>query len=86
AIYTTGFAALFVLRKREPELPRPFRAWGYPWTTLIVLLGSLGFLVGAIISDTANSLYAALLIALSYPVYLLTKRFGKRAIDHQTCE
>jgi len=75
AIYITGFAALFVLRKREPELPRPFKAWGYPWTTLIVLTGSLLFLVGAILSDTANSIYAVLLIALSYPVYLLVKRF-----------
>jgi APA family basic amino acid/polyamine antiporter len=76
AIYITGFAALFVLRKREPELPRPFKAWGYPWTTLIVLAGSLLFLVGAIISDTANSIYAVLLIALSYPVHLLVRGYG----------
>ena len=73
AIYTTGFASLFVLRKREPELPRPFRAWGYPWTTLTVLIGSLIFLVGALVSDTANSIYAVLLIAISYPVHLLVK-------------
>lgn len=73
AIYTTGFAALFVLRKREPELPRPFRAWGYPWTTLIVLAGSLLFLGGAIYSDTLNSIYALLMIAISYPVHLLVK-------------
>jgi APA family basic amino acid/polyamine antiporter len=73
AIYTTGFAALFVLRKREPDLPRPFRAWGYPWTTLIVLAGSLLFLAGAILSDTANSIYAMLMIAVSYPMHLLVR-------------
>ena len=78
AIYSTGFAAVFVLRKREPELPRPYRAWGYPWTTLIVLIGSLVFLIGAIISDTANSMYAALLTVLSYPIYLLIKKFSDR--------
>ncbi|HEX8773359.1 MAG TPA: APC family permease [Pyrinomonadaceae bacterium] len=76
AIYTTGFTALFVLRKREPELPRPFRAWGYPWTTLIVLAGSLLFLVGAVLSDTANSIYAMLMIAVSYPAHLLVKNSG----------
>lgn len=80
AIYMTGFAAVFVLRKREPELPRPYKAWGYPWTTLIVLIGSLAFLIGATINDTANSIYAVLLIALSYPIYLLTKKFSKRDI------
>ena len=55
AMYSTGFAAVFVLRKREPELPRPFRAWGYPWTTLIVFIGSLVFLIGATTTDPANS-------------------------------
>ncbi len=74
AIYTTGFASLFALRRREPELPRPFRAWGYPWTTLCVLVGSLAFLVGAILSDTTNSLYAVLLIAIGYPAHRLVKR------------
>lgn len=76
AIYTTGFASLFALRKREPELVRPYRAWGYPWTTLLVLLGSLAFLFGAILSDRANSLYALLLIALSYPAHRLVKRLS----------
>jgi APA family basic amino acid/polyamine antiporter len=74
AIYTTGFVSLIVLRRREPDLPRPFRAWGYPWTTSAVLAGSLLFLAGAVVTDTTNSLYAALLIALSYPVYRLAKR------------
>ena len=32
AIYLTGFVAVFVLRKRESDLPRPYKAWGYPWT------------------------------------------------------
>ncbi len=30
AVYISGFAALFVFRAREPDLPRPFRVWGYP--------------------------------------------------------
>jgi basic amino acid/polyamine antiporter, APA family len=73
-IYGSGFLAVFVLRKKEPHLPRPFKAWGYPWTTLIVLLGSLLFLTGQLISDTRNSIYAMALIALSYPIFLLMKR------------
>jgi APA family basic amino acid/polyamine antiporter len=77
-IYTTGFVSLFVLRKREPELPRPFKAWGYPWTTLIVLVGSMIFLFSAVISDTTNSIYAVLLIAIGYPIYFLIKRFSSQ--------
>ena len=76
--YTSGFLAVFILRHREPNLPRPFKAWGYRWTTLLVLLGSLIFLIGQIISDTRNSLYALGLIVASYPVFLLTKKLKKR--------
>ncbi len=79
AIYLTGFIAVFILRKREPDLPRPYKAWGYPWTTLIVIIGSILFLIGAVATDTANSIYAMVLIAVSYPVYLLTKKFNTRS-------
>jgi APA family basic amino acid/polyamine antiporter len=73
-IYGSGFLAIFILRKREPELPRPFKVWGYPWTTLIVLFGSIIFLIGQLISDTRNSIYALVLIAISYPIFLLMKK------------
>lgn len=74
AIYAAGFAALFILRKREPELPRPFKVWGYPWTTFIVLVGSIAFLMGVVISDTTNSFYAVALILISFPIYLIRKK------------
>jgi basic amino acid/polyamine antiporter, APA family len=73
-MYSSGFVTLFALRKRAPDLARPFKAWGYPWTTLIVVFLSLVFLIGVIISDTLNSFYALLLMAISYPVYRLFRR------------
>jgi APA family basic amino acid/polyamine antiporter len=73
-MYGSGFVALFVLRRRAPELARPFKAWGYPWTTLIVVALSLVFLVGVLISDRRNSVYALLMLALSYPVYRVVRR------------
>ena len=75
ANYTLSFASVFVLRRREPERPRPYRAWGYPWTTAIALGGSLVFLGGAVTSDTQNSVYALLLLGASYPLYRLTGAF-----------
>jgi APA family basic amino acid/polyamine antiporter len=78
ANYVISFSAVFRLRRREPDAPRPYRAWGYPWTTGLVLLGSLAFLAGAIVSDTRNSLTALALLAASYPVYrwLMRDRAG----------
>lgn len=74
ANYILSFISLFVLRRREPDKPRPYRAWGYPVTPALALLGSLAFLGGAVAADTQNSLYALLLLALSYPAFLLLKR------------
>jgi APA family basic amino acid/polyamine antiporter len=73
ANYTLSFVAVFILRRREPEKERPYRAWGYPWTTGLALVGSLLFLVGAIASDTRNSIYALTLLAVSYPLFRLLK-------------
>jgi APA family basic amino acid/polyamine antiporter len=58
-----GIAALFRLRRHEPELPRPFRSWAYPLTPLLVGGVSLAFLLGALCSDTLNSLLALALVA-----------------------
>ena len=63
-----------MLRRREPEKPRPYRAWGYPVTPALALIGSFLFLGGAVAADTKNSVYALLLLAVSYPVYWLLKR------------
>lgn len=76
ASYTISFISLFVLRKREPDLARPYKAWGHPVTTGLALAGSVAFLVGAVLSDTENSLYCALVLAASFPIYLLFKKMN----------
>jgi len=77
ANYTLSFISVFVLRRREPEKPRPYRTWGYPFTTALALLGSLAFLIGAVISDLKSglrdSIYAGILLAASYPVFRLIR-------------
>ena len=76
-LYLSGFAALIVLRRREPDLKRPYKAWGYPWTTIIVIIGSIAFLAGAVACDSLNALYAIALIVLSYPAYLYVRRLSR---------
>src|SRR6266446_3151760 len=78
ANYAMAYISVIVLRRREPDLPRPYRVWGYPWTTLLVLLGSIAFLVGAILSDKKNSLVAFVILAASVPIYFISKLFSPR--------
>jgi APA family basic amino acid/polyamine antiporter len=72
--YTLSFVAVFVLRRREPNAPRPYRAKGHPWTTGFVLAGSIAFLISAVLSDRRNSLYALGILVVSYPVFLIARR------------
>jgi len=70
------YLALFVLRRKEPDLPRPFRAIGYPFLPAILLIGACVFFVGYVVSNTMNSLYSIGILLLLYPVYLIFRRMS----------
>ena len=72
--YALTFSTVFVLRRRQPDAPRPFRVSGYPWVPGIALAGSFGFIAAALIGDFGNSLIAGALVAVSWPVYRLFRR------------
>jgi APA family basic amino acid/polyamine antiporter len=72
--YSASFLAVLVLRAREPDLPRPYRAFGYPWVTGLLLVGSLGFLASNLFGDTRNGIVALGLLAASYPVFRVMRK------------
>lgn len=72
-------AGVFVLRARQPDLPRPYRAWGYPITPLLFLLlnaWTLGFLI---LDRPRESLAGAATLLLGLPLYFLLTRARRRA-------
>jgi len=64
ANYTLCCLALIVLRREEPDLPRPYQAWGYPWSVWLVTAGSVIFVVGMLAADVLNGLAALGLLAI----------------------
>jgi amino acid transporter len=82
ANYTLSYASLFLLRRKEPQMARPYRAWGYPWTTGIALVASGIFLIGSIVTDQKNAPWALAMLVLSYPVFLVLKWVSRRAAAH----
>ena len=67
--YMMSVAAVLVLRRKYPDMPRPYRMWGYPWTLWTFLLVSLWFVVNAFVTETGPSLMALLIIASGAAVY-----------------
>ena len=72
-----SFSAHIKLRKSEPELPRPYRAWGYPWTTILVLIITFGLFIGFAIGDQYNLILVMALSILSYPAFLVVNKRKK---------
>jgi APA family basic amino acid/polyamine antiporter len=68
-MYVSAYTALFVLRRREPGAPRPYRSFGYPFTTAIVLLGCLLLWGAAIMEDWWSGFFAGLLLIACAPAY-----------------
>jgi APA family basic amino acid/polyamine antiporter len=62
--YALCCVALLALRRREPDLARPHRAWGYPWSVWLVTAGSIMFLLGILAGDVLNGLAAVGLLAI----------------------
>lgn len=76
ANYALSYVSIFVLRMKEPEMERPYKAWGYPWTSGAALATSLAFLVAALITNPENALIALVVLLASYPLYRFLKHFS----------
>jgi len=75
--YIAGFASLIMLRKKEPELPRPYKVAGYPFIPYLLIVISLLFLIGAVYQDIQSSGYALIFLVVSYPLFWLTKKLNR---------
>jgi basic amino acid/polyamine antiporter, APA family len=67
-------AAIFVLRAREPEAPRPFRAWGYPFTPAIFVIVSALIVANAVYTDPKVTGIGTAIILAGIPLYFWFRR------------
>jgi APA family basic amino acid/polyamine antiporter len=62
-------AAVIVLRKTQPDRPRPYRTWGYPVTPLLFILAALYISVNQLVNQFGNAMAGLGIIALGLPAY-----------------
>jgi basic amino acid/polyamine antiporter, APA family len=75
--YVLCVVAVFLLRRRRPDLPRPYRTWGYPWVPVLFLLASLAMLGNALARQPASTLLGFAIILSGVPAYHLWLRLRK---------
>jgi APA family basic amino acid/polyamine antiporter len=72
--YVLTIAGLFVLRRRLPDAPRPYRAVGYPAVPVLYLLGASAVVVGLLLYRGETTWPGAAIVLAGIPVYLLWRR------------
>jgi len=72
-------AGVIVLRKKKPDLPRPYKAWGYPVTPILFILAMVFLTVNSLVKTFWNSFAGLGLIAVGIPVYFYWKSRRKKA-------
>lgn len=74
--------ALMVLRKKEPELPRPYRAWGYPWTQVIFVVAAIALTANLLMVRPVRSSVGLLVILSGVPFFYRWR--NRRVADAST--
>jgi len=77
--YTLGVLAVWVLRRKMPDAPRPYRMWGYPYSMLAFVLVSAWYMVDAIVNQPKTSLIALAVTAAGVPFYLIFRAQARAA-------
>jgi len=78
AFWIAATAAVFTLRKKRPDLPRPYKTWGYPVVPAIFIIASTGILLNTLIEKPVEALAGILLTALGIPAYFYWKQHLKK--------
>jgi APA family basic amino acid/polyamine antiporter len=69
--YALGGLAIFVYRRRQPDLPRPFRTPGYPLTPLLFVASAAAIVINTIVSQPGRAAVGLGLVLLGVPVFYL---------------
>lgn len=74
----TGLS-VFLLRRRRPELERPYRVWGYPFVPLVFIVINLWIFLNTVKEEPGKSSLGLLLIGLGIPAYFFWKKSSKKS-------
>ena len=75
--YALTALSVIVLRKKMPDVPRPYKAWGYPYATLLFVAAAGWFLYSTLVEDSRDAIIGIVLLLLSLPFYFYWTRSKK---------
>jgi len=77
--YGLGAAAVFAYRRKLPEMPRPYRVPGYPWTPLVFVVAAAALVLNVIVATPRNAGIGLAIVGLGVPAYVAWRMRNKEA-------
>jgi APA family basic amino acid/polyamine antiporter len=74
--------SVFTLRRKRPDLERPYKTWGYPVTPIIFILACIGLLINTLFESPTESLFGLGITALGIPAYFYWRN-KQRTTDNE---
>jgi len=68
-LYGMTTAAVLVLRRKRPEMPRPYRTFGYPAVPIVFVMSALGLVISTLFNSPRESLRGLALVLIGLPFY-----------------
>ena len=72
--WIAGTASVFTLRRTRPDMPRPYRTWGYPVIPILFIIALIGILVNTLFNRPTESVAGLVILLLGLPVYFYWSR------------
>lgn len=69
--YVLTIIGIFILRKKRPDLERPYKAFGYPVLPIVYILLAVAFCTGLVVASPKYSLWGLLIVLLGIPIYFV---------------
>jgi APA family basic amino acid/polyamine antiporter len=81
--YILTIASIFILRKKMPGTPRPYKAFGYPVVPVLYMLCMLFIMVDLLIYKPLYTWPGLIIVLIGVPVFFVWKRKGKKVMGHR---
>ena len=75
--YILTVSAVFVLRRKKPDMPRPYRAWGYPVVPALYIILCAIIMLSLLVVKPVYSWPSFLIVLTGIPVYYLWRRVNR---------
>jgi APA family basic amino acid/polyamine antiporter len=83
---TLTILSIFILRKKRPDIERPYKAFGYPFVPAIYILTTLFIMIILLIYKPNYTFPGLAIVLLGIPVFFLWRKYNKNGVEMQKSE